>query len=485
MIILASSSLTLAAEISTSNTIPVSSSNTTDAAQPTSPSHKTRAYQQPPVAPPSLVSSKSEDSLSGDQQQPIRTDEKVTTVQNEQSSSSSVSEQKEQKPTSSSSKPSRLPRPSTAIHNRKRPPALPSVSSNDFLDWCRQVLGITTVLEIAYFEYDDYMQAMPDEDWSEDSEVVANVAQFDKLSVRGLAAAAPIRKGDVVIRIPLQALVSVVTTIDTDPVLSQVMGPTARQLHGWDSGEHSDSDDTNEEFYREIPLLAMALLHHQRLGMASPLYPYMSILQGQDTSRMPFLWNATRLRQDVSEGIRTVARGVQAEIHDMYNTVAVTLINQHPELFGDEQWFNYEQFQWAIAMVHTRHFQLPIQDLEHSNWGVSSNDDTSTTGQPPASMPTDEWTQQQQEDDKESLAQKVSEDQSASSLHTRQSLVTQRHSFLAPVADLLNFGKPCVKGHYNRELHAFELIASCDLEKGEEVTFWYSDECGKDRQQIS
>jgi len=242
----------------------------------------------------------------------------------------------------------------------------------------------------------------------------------------------------------------------------------------------------------------------------------LEILQAEDTSRMPFLWSTTELRQSVSEGIRTVARGVQHEMQEMYDTVATTLIAENPHLFGkkegtsDDEWmFSYQQFQWAFAMVNTRHWQLPIQDLEHqnnNNVGVFVEDNV----QPPASTPTDEWALQRQQasqedetDEKDGAASKqrggsdppsrmrtqqsssssnsnngsASDGTAKSSTSNGHSLVTQRHSFLAPVADLLNFGPPCTRGHYNRQLHSFEIIASCDLKKGQEVTFWYSDEC--------
>ena len=112
-----------------------------------------------------------------------------------------------------------------------------------FFHWCIDTLGIETSLEIQTFEYYDYMKVMPKEDWNDNSNDdshnndtdnnVGCVEDWPLLSVRGLAASRDIAAGQVVLRIPLGALVSVATTIDKDPVLTQVMGPHARVLHGW------------------------------------------------------------------------------------------------------------------------------------------------------------------------------------------------------------------------------------------------------------
>jgi hypothetical protein len=341
----------------------------------------------------------------------------------------------------------------------------------EFMDWCQHVLGIDTILEIQTFEYQNYMQALPvDDDYDEFTATA--VQDLPMLSVRGLAAARDITVGQVVIRIPLQALLTVSTTIDQDPVLTRFMGPEARSQHGW------ISDGTDQAVYLlEMPLLAVALLHHKKLGAASPLATYLRILESSSVDSMPFLWSNTKLKASASAGIRTVARGIQQEVQDMYDTVVQVLIRDHPDLFGpppavtDKQWmFSFENFQWAFAMVNSRHWQLPIEDLTpHTNKeGTQQPPPLSSDEQasPPADMPTDAWLQERGRAD------------APYNGNTQQKQQQRRvHSFLAPLADFLNFGPPCTTGRYNAESHTFEIVASCAFEKGQEVTFWYSDEC--------
>jgi hypothetical protein len=348
----------------------------------------------------------------------------------------------------------------------------------EFILWCEQVLGIYTILEIQTFEYYDYMQALPNDDdfddWaspdnSEDDDRIT-VEELPLIPVRGLAAGRDIDKGEVVIRIPFQALLTVSTTIDQDPVLSRVLGPEARQAHGW------IADGTDESVYLlEMPLLAVALLHHQKLGATSPLSAYIRVLESSDIDSMPFLWPNEKLKE-ASPGVRTVARGIQQEIRDMYDSVVQVLIREHPDLFGpvtnsnintvtseEKKWmFSFEHFQWAFAMVNSRHWQLPISDLERPEGAgsVGISKEAVDEQNPPADMPTDIWTQEH-----------------GDAIGGKEKKAANSHSFLAPVADLLNFGPPCTTGRYNAESHTFEIVASCSFSKGQEVTFWYSDEC--------
>lgn len=358
-------------------------------------------------------------------------------------------------------------------------PSAPSIrkqnkEGKEFLEWCKNVLGIYTILEIETFEYYDYMKAIPGgEDWEDFEENGDNRISVDSLPmipVRGLVAARDIKEGEIVIRIPLQALLSVATTIDQDPVLSRVMGPESRKAHGW------VSDAQEEGSFLDVPLLAIALLHHRKLGAASPLSPYLDMLKNTSTDSMPFLWSKERLKAEVAEGIRTVARSVRQEMEDMYTTIAKPLIDEHPDLFGpsvtgnkknkksgDNEWmFSYEKFQWAFAMVNSRHWQLPIEDLEATNRHQPTDESEAS---PPASSPTESWVKQNRG---EKVDYKVRELE-------RQAI--SGDSFLAPVADLLNFGPPCTRGSYDKDSQNFEIIASCSFQKGQEVTFWYSDEC--------
>jgi hypothetical protein len=222
----------------------------------------------------------------------------------------------------------------------------------------------------------------------------------------------------------------------------------------------------------------------------------------------------------------------------MYETVVLVLIEEHPKLFGppnnlerqepwreqqeeeegeeedslhqdDEEYdnwmFSLEKFHWAFALINSRHWHLPIPDqstnppetkenppdADTDNIDNTLSDDhvSFTIEQPPASMPTDEWLDQQRE-----LLKKEEEIESRSGGSDDED--TDHHkkangddgggnveywptgnSFLAPVADLLNFGPPCTRGYYNHTAQTFEIIATCPFRKGQEITFWYTDAC--------
>ena len=401
-----------------------------------------------------------------------------------------------------------------------------------FMDWCHQVLGIQTNLEIHTFYYYDYMTALMMHPSSENSEETDGNDDDDDdnlptpktddnavddwqdpplIPVRGLRATRNITQGEVIISIPFQALLTVSTTIDQDPVLSRVMGKEARQKHGW-VPEQDESGNLESVDFFELPLLAMALLHHYKLGTSSPLYPYIHMLRKSPLDSMPFLWSKEKRhqqyysshhhRESVNKGIQTVARSLRLELKEMYNTVADTLVKEHPDLFGradpqkqqydtldDEDWaFSFENFQWAFAMVNSRHWLLPIDDLETASQKyppsatpMKMQSQGTVDGVPPAEMPTDAWVEQQEEEDEEdNIGEEELEGRLQQQQYARKTVEPKTpsfHSFLAPVADLLNFGPPCTRGHYNAETHTFDIIASCDYTQGQEVTFWYSDEC--------
>lgn len=416
-----------------------------------------------------------------------------------------------------------------------------------FMDWCHQVMGIQTSVEIHTFYYYDYMTAImmnseladKDDDDDDDDDIqqeidsdTPNSSTSDKnnnnnnnpemewqdppmIPVRGLRATRNISQGEVIISLPFQALLTVSTTIDQDPVLSRVMGREARQAHGWALGQDNNSGENPEAMdsvnFFELPLLAMALLHHYKLGTSSPLYPYIHLLRKSPLDSMPFLWSKRKRRRQygypkakssVANGIQTVARSIRLEMKDMYHTVVDTLVKENPDLFGrrkkghaqeydtldNEDWaFSYENFQWAFAMVNSRHWLLPVVDLESPSPAESPPAATpmhmkpqgSVDGVPPAEMPTEAWLEQLEEEEDEDEMEHVDEEppQQQPNNNNNNPNLPSYHSFLAPVADLLNFGPPCTRGRYNQETHTFDIIASCDFTPGQEVTFWYSDEC--------
>ncbi|KAL7452297.1 hypothetical protein ACHAWC_004028 [Mediolabrus comicus] len=401
-----------------------------------------------------------------------------------------------------------------------------------YMHWCEAVLGIRSVVEIKEIEYVDHLQILYDDNESEISsspssssvidssfewlqqysfsgsvddesstkENVATAATSTKTRelptklVRGLAAKHDIAIGDIVISIPLYSLLSVPTTIDHDPVLSRILGPKAREQYGWvDALEY------------EVPLLVIAVLYHRSLGMESPLSHYIDVLIGTPTNSFPFLWSNQQLRDNadrIGDEVKKLARGIQQDLYEMYDGNKDDSLENDSSAEQSDSMYSYENFRWAFALVTSRHHYLPIQDLDY---GTESSDSSSSSSSkskhdniaktmthnvdvippdstvsevvPPANQPTDSWVELAKNEEK------VVEDGDNNNVGGDDDDILAapsgffRHSFLAPLADMINFGPPCVTGAYNPDEHVFELIATCPFKAGQEVTFYYSSEC--------
>ena len=351
-----------------------------------------------------------------------------------------------------------------------------------YMHWCQKVLGIKSVVEIQEFEYLDHLQMhwyenavakydLDDFEWLhqysksndntsnnvDDRQVTDNMKLPTKI-VRGLAAKHDIQVGEVVISIPLYSLLSVPTTIDHDPVLSRIIGPDARKMHGW--------TDTAEY---ELTLLALALLYHRSLGNDSPISHYIDILLETPTDSFPFLWSDQELSEKAGDGeVNKLARGIRQHVHDMYDQVMGTLVTENADSFGppdgyrlhpsadgvENEWaYTYANFQWAFAMVISRHHYLPIHDFDEDDAADQKHPavdnsgahtiSTATEVVPPANQPVSSWVDEAHNEDRVVDGVAVTDDdQTDYAIHTK-------HSFLAPLADLINFGPPCLTGRYN------------------------------------
>ena len=370
---------------------------------------------------------------------------------------------------------------------QKQQPKSIQADYDAYMSWCEKVLGIKSVVGIQEFEYIDHLQIYWDDndiddrldkfDWLEEYTSVQTTDEIDKNEelptklVRGLAAKHDIQVGDVVISIPLFSLLSIPTTIDHDPVLSRILGPEARIKYGFtDASEY------------ELPLLVLAVLYHRSLGDDSPISHYIDVLLETSTDSFPFLWSDWELREktDDRDEVKNLARGIRQDLHGLYNDVMGTLVRENREWFGPPVGYNpqgvnsvdwiysYENFQWAFALVISRHHYLPISafDDEESVKSIKRpptpkladypsimHETLSSANEvvPPANQPTDSWVDEAHNEERvvEDDIIIVPTDDDLTSQFSSTSPV--KHSFLAPLADLINFGPPCLIGSYNEE----------------------------------
>jgi hypothetical protein len=433
----------------------------------------------------------------------------------------------------------------------------------EFLQWCYEIWGIdSSLVEIDVFEYNDYILAMEeriDIFWEdglagildgeeegqahglvtgeysfydhleeEEEDRLISITDYPSVPVRGLKAAREIDIGEVILSIPHRALWTLSNIIDKDPVLSKIMGKQIREQFGWDSP------------IDEIPLLAVALLYHiQQVHSDSAKEslhgPYLQVLlqQTKIVDTIPHLWSSHKLRRSASPQVRKVAKGIQRDVIELYETIVLVLVEEHPDVFGEaweefrttdddinltkeqrgthrhyhesherimvdengfEWMFSLERFHWAFALINSRHWHLPVPENVSENpppnhYDERGNDDdgdfpteteaednVSFNGQPPASMPTEEWMQHQRDMQIKKGGRESTQEYPVPPEYESESLPAG-NSFLAPVADLLNFGPPCTRGMYNRTTDSFEIIATCPFHQGQEITFWYTDAC--------
>eukprot|EP00535_Pseudo-nitzschia_heimii_P013482 CAMPEP_0197196666 /NCGR_PEP_ID=MMETSP1423-20130617/32475_1 /TAXON_ID=476441 /ORGANISM="Pseudo-nitzschia heimii, Strain UNC1101" /LENGTH=981 /DNA_ID=CAMNT_0042650477 /DNA_START=270 /DNA_END=3217 /DNA_ORIENTATION=- len=522
---------------------------------------------------------------------------------------------------------------------------------DNFLMWCQDSLGIDVgLIEIDHFDYHNYLRAMEDridifcddcndddddDDWDgndyntnesdsdnksgsdaysqnrpgsgrrmislyDEVRYLSVTEEYSPVSVRGLKASRDIEVGEIVLSIPHEALWTVHNAIDAsgDPNLVESMGPAARRRHGWESPGMD-----------EIPLLAVTVLYHMDKDAASTADappgidnessrdphdhgPYLEILK-QQTNKLedtiPHLWSSRKLRKSATPAIRKVATAIRKDVVELYESIVMVLIENHPSVFGNHhniaehpsatatdgdpgntdgdeeassqrEWmFSLEKFHWAFALVSSRHWHLNIPDdptipfsdvddpvaepqpppasspdvevesdsgsfdaAEDDGYFDENHDSSADQETPPAATPTDEWVvihdqklieeeeremdrndetdvendiqegpsevshpntnrikdekanEDEDRQDEENYWPEDRQDEKANEDEDRQ---PPGNSFLAPLADLLNFGPPCTRGLYNHVTMAFEIVATCEFREGQEITFWYTDAC--------
>merc|ERR1712176_1252265 len=49
---------------------------------------------------------------------------------------------------------------------------------------------------------------------------------------------------------------------------------------------------------------------------------------------IPHLWSSRKLRKSATQSVRRVAKGIRRDVVDLYESIVVVLIEEHPDVFG-------------------------------------------------------------------------------------------------------------------------------------------------------
>lgn len=316
-------------------------------------------------------------------------------------------------------------------------PSPPTSDESSFLAWADSV-GVVHSLTFSHFDYSSY---------------------GGPSLVRGAAASKALRKGDVVVSVPLEALVTA-RTVEKDDVLREAIGRKAAREMGWKD---------------EKQIITMYLLYHKGLGESSPIKPFIDYFFAADTSAFPTLWSPEEvavLYADEHPEFHRLLASVLSSIDSRYEAVVPHLAERHPTLFGrdvvgpDGEWpYGFEKWRVAYVLVLSRYWTLELIDADptaeeavESNVCVDGEEDCEF--RPPIS--------------EDSVFDEDGDDEY---MNFERAPQAHEHDFVAPFADLLNFGIPCTLAEYNEADRRFEIYATCPFEKGDEVTFYYTNEC--------
>eukprot|EP01006_Ploeotia_vitrea_P028868 TRINITY_DN61505_c0_g1_i1.p2 TRINITY_DN61505_c0_g1~~TRINITY_DN61505_c0_g1_i1.p2 ORF type:complete len:308 (-),score=33.74 TRINITY_DN61505_c0_g1_i1:1543-2466(-) len=148
----------------------------------------------------------------------------------------------------------------------------------------------------------------------------------------------------------------------------------------------------------------------------SPWEPYLNLVQQSPVESMAIYWDDEVLGHYSSNLIQITHQRL-ARISNQYAALFPYLSTTYSDIFGGEnaQYFTWAQFKWAWALISSRYWYLPIHG-EH-------------------------------------------------------------HKFMVPMADLINFGDAYSTAEIDEKNDSFKIVAQQDFNKGDQIFFWYTDDC--------